>query len=46
MYTVWDREKGSPAINRRYATHYSAAKKCARLNEKAGTLARYYIKEL
>ena len=45
-YTVWDREKGGPANRTRYYTHYNAAKACARLNAVAGSMGRFYIKEL
>lgn len=44
-YSIWDREKGGPASPKRYVTHYSAAKACASLNAKNGTM-RYYIKEM
>lgn len=49
-YTVWDRVKGRPAVNRRYVTYYGAAKACERLNAKAFALNacsdRFFIKEL
>jgi len=45
-YSIWDREKGGPASRKRYHTHYSAEKACRRMNEKAGSMGRYYVKEL
>ncbi len=49
-YTIWDRVKCKPAVNRRYVTHHSASKACERLNAKAfakeAQSDRYYIKEL
>lgn len=45
-YSIWDRELGGPATGKRYVTHFAAAKACKKLNDKAGSIARFYVKEL
>lgn len=45
-YCVWDREKGGPANSYRYQSRRMAQKWADARNRDAGTLDRFYVKEL